>query len=303
MVVLLWVGSSVLSQYIFDNSDFGKPMFMTCFNSSLFSVYLLGFFICPNWRTDGYPDPEEKQANDLDDEVFGITDGAQYEVSIPLLAPETGERAPSSSSKGKPRRKSPPPPNLTSLKGRLHEPAHGHGHNGGSAASDDDASDPLLDAIAAVAAEDHDHAAHHECGSSASAARIEARRRRQQPTRLPWPKVAQLAAWCAPPPPPLLFDRHRAAHAGCWRSSCAQASAGAPQGAPRRAGGHVCVEEGTERRGQGEELGGRGASHALEGVRGRERYLWICSLPSPPFSLSRYRWIWLIGGYTYNVSL
>ena len=50
LVVVLWVGSSELSQFIFDDADYSKPFFMTAFNTSMFSVYLLGFLFFPSWR-------------------------------------------------------------------------------------------------------------------------------------------------------------------------------------------------------------------------------------------------------------
>mmetsp|Transcript_33120 Transcript_33120/g.87957 ORF Transcript_33120/g.87957 Transcript_33120/m.87957 type:complete len:504 (+) Transcript_33120:113-1624(+) len=60
-VVVLWVGSSELSQYIFDDADYSKPFFMTALNTSLFSVYLLGFLVCPSWRES----TEYQDANDI----------------------------------------------------------------------------------------------------------------------------------------------------------------------------------------------------------------------------------------------
>jgi len=51
-VVLLWVGSSELIQFIFDGNKFKfeSPLFLTFYSTSLFSVYLLGFVFCKSWR-------------------------------------------------------------------------------------------------------------------------------------------------------------------------------------------------------------------------------------------------------------
>ncbi|KJE94160.1 hypothetical protein CAOG_004844 [Capsaspora owczarzaki ATCC 30864] len=50
LVVIIWVGSAELQQYIFDDNDFNHPMFLTYTNNAMFSVYLLGFLFVPAWR-------------------------------------------------------------------------------------------------------------------------------------------------------------------------------------------------------------------------------------------------------------
>ena len=53
-VVVLWVASSELIQLIFDSSlSFESPLFFTFFSTSLFSVYLAGFWVFPSWRHAG----------------------------------------------------------------------------------------------------------------------------------------------------------------------------------------------------------------------------------------------------------
>ncbi len=44
------VGSSVAIQAIFADASFDKPLFLTYFSTTLFSVYLLGLPIIPRWR-------------------------------------------------------------------------------------------------------------------------------------------------------------------------------------------------------------------------------------------------------------
>ena len=43
MVILIWVGSSILIQMIFDSeeSQFAKPLFLTYFSTSFFTLYLI----------------------------------------------------------------------------------------------------------------------------------------------------------------------------------------------------------------------------------------------------------------------
>mmetsp|Transcript_44300 Transcript_44300/g.118201 ORF Transcript_44300/g.118201 Transcript_44300/m.118201 type:complete len:503 (+) Transcript_44300:150-1658(+) len=50
-VVVIWVTSSELIQHILDDLAFYKPFFLTFYNTSLFSVYLIGFLIFPSWRS------------------------------------------------------------------------------------------------------------------------------------------------------------------------------------------------------------------------------------------------------------
>ena len=49
-VVVIWVTSSELIQHILDDLSFYKPFFLTFYNTSLFSIYLLGFLFIPSWR-------------------------------------------------------------------------------------------------------------------------------------------------------------------------------------------------------------------------------------------------------------
>jgi solute carrier family 35 protein F5 len=52
LVVLIWVGSSALIQYVFKDTNFNRPFFLTYFSTGLFTVYL-GGFLCLPWKWDG----------------------------------------------------------------------------------------------------------------------------------------------------------------------------------------------------------------------------------------------------------
>eukprot|EP00291_Cryptomonas_curvata_P019304 CAMPEP_0172161328 /NCGR_PEP_ID=MMETSP1050-20130122/6068_1 /TAXON_ID=233186 /ORGANISM="Cryptomonas curvata, Strain CCAP979/52" /LENGTH=150 /DNA_ID=CAMNT_0012831221 /DNA_START=171 /DNA_END=619 /DNA_ORIENTATION=+ len=85
LVVFLWVGSSELSQFIFDNADYSKPFFMTAFNTSLFSVYLLGFLIFPSWsNTDEYSSAYDVHISGEDEEE-SESEASEVEAVMPLL--------------------------------------------------------------------------------------------------------------------------------------------------------------------------------------------------------------------------
>lgn len=49
MVAFLWVGSSYLLQYM-QSLGFDKPFFITWFNTTVWSSFLLGYFFMPSWR-------------------------------------------------------------------------------------------------------------------------------------------------------------------------------------------------------------------------------------------------------------
>lgn len=48
-VILIWVISGELIEFIFTNQSFNSPFFLTYFNTSLFSLYMIGFLIRPKW--------------------------------------------------------------------------------------------------------------------------------------------------------------------------------------------------------------------------------------------------------------
>ncbi|KNC73819.1 hypothetical protein SARC_13624, partial [Sphaeroforma arctica JP610] len=59
-VVIIWVGSSWLMKFIYSSGEtsFNKPFFLSYYNASMFSVYLLGFVWRPQWRAN-WPTREE----------------------------------------------------------------------------------------------------------------------------------------------------------------------------------------------------------------------------------------------------
>ncbi|XP_014673949.1 PREDICTED: solute carrier family 35 member F5-like [Priapulus caudatus] len=50
LVVVIWVASAELTQYIFKEQGFSKPYFTTYFKTSLFMLYLTGFVFWMPWR-------------------------------------------------------------------------------------------------------------------------------------------------------------------------------------------------------------------------------------------------------------
>ncbi|KAB7505358.1 Solute carrier family 35 member F5, partial [Armadillidium nasatum] len=50
LVDIIWVGSSELSRFIFNESGYNKPFFSTYVKTSMFTLYLFGFLFCKSWR-------------------------------------------------------------------------------------------------------------------------------------------------------------------------------------------------------------------------------------------------------------
>ncbi|XP_069947316.1 solute carrier family 35 member F5 isoform X2 [Cherax quadricarinatus] len=50
LVDVIWVASSELSEYIFNDTGFDKPFFSTYLKTSMFSLYLMGFIFWSPWR-------------------------------------------------------------------------------------------------------------------------------------------------------------------------------------------------------------------------------------------------------------
>ena len=50
LVVVIWVGSSTLIQFIFESEEYNHPFMLTYLSTSLFSLYLLGFLASTQWR-------------------------------------------------------------------------------------------------------------------------------------------------------------------------------------------------------------------------------------------------------------
>ncbi len=50
LVVLIWIGSSGIIQFVFHDLHFDKPLFITYYSTGLFSIYFCGFLFNSDWR-------------------------------------------------------------------------------------------------------------------------------------------------------------------------------------------------------------------------------------------------------------
>lgn len=88
LVVVIWVGGSVFVQFIFTKQSFNRPFFLTYYNTSLFSLYLLGFAFFKKWRNnptgrtghgDGVFVHEVGGTADFDEENVSVTETIEGE--------------------------------------------------------------------------------------------------------------------------------------------------------------------------------------------------------------------------------
>lgn len=49
IVDVIWVASSEVTEYLFNDRHFDKPYFSTYLKLSLFVLYLTGFVVCRSW--------------------------------------------------------------------------------------------------------------------------------------------------------------------------------------------------------------------------------------------------------------
>lgn len=86
LVDVIWVSSSEITQYIYNNEKFDKPFFTTYFKTSLFSLYLLGLCFWPPWRDQcNYQSAYMYLNPDLDDESYCIQQNTS--LSDPQFVP------------------------------------------------------------------------------------------------------------------------------------------------------------------------------------------------------------------------
>eukprot|EP00029_Vermamoeba_vermiformis_P000174 TRINITY_DN10192_c0_g1_i1.p1 TRINITY_DN10192_c0_g1~~TRINITY_DN10192_c0_g1_i1.p1 ORF type:complete len:365 (-),score=67.87 TRINITY_DN10192_c0_g1_i1:30-1124(-) len=85
-VVIIWVGSSILMQYIFLEQDFPHPFFLTYFSTTLFSLYLFGFAFSKKWRNardvEWRPVPTEEPQGDEHEVLSSETHLIEQEENI-----------------------------------------------------------------------------------------------------------------------------------------------------------------------------------------------------------------------------
>ncbi|KAG5885949.1 hypothetical protein JTB14_018403 [Gonioctena quinquepunctata] len=91
LVDVIWVSSSELTKFIYNNETFEKPFFCTYIKTSMFTLYLLGFLFWPSWkdncsRPSNYMYIEQEQD---DDSYFTEANcSLSNPVYVPVKTPE-----------------------------------------------------------------------------------------------------------------------------------------------------------------------------------------------------------------------
>ncbi|CAG9863986.1 unnamed protein product [Phyllotreta striolata] len=88
LVDVIWVSSSELTKYIYNNETFEKPFFCTYIKTSMFTLYLLGFLFWPPWK-DSCSNPPNYiyLENDLDDDNYITEANCITNLSNPVYVP------------------------------------------------------------------------------------------------------------------------------------------------------------------------------------------------------------------------
>ncbi|XP_042235907.1 uncharacterized protein LOC121875417 isoform X2 [Homarus americanus] len=78
VVDVIWVASSELSEYIFNDTGFNKPFFSTYLKTSMFSLYLLGFIFWSPWRHQcahrNHDESIYQEVDSMEDEDLPLSD-------------------------------------------------------------------------------------------------------------------------------------------------------------------------------------------------------------------------------------
>lgn len=86
LVVVIWVASSELTQYIFKQEGFNKPYFTTYFKTLLFMIYLSGFCIWSPWRQQCRQNAGLVEQGIVAEEQNNVVEGGQL-ISEPQFIP------------------------------------------------------------------------------------------------------------------------------------------------------------------------------------------------------------------------
>ncbi|XP_042221076.1 solute carrier family 35 member F5-like isoform X1 [Homarus americanus] len=90
VVDVIWVASSELSEYIFNDTGFNKPFFSTYLKTSMFSLYLLGFIFWSPWRHQcaqrNHDESIYQEVDSMEDEDLPLSDvcSCRRETGAPL---------------------------------------------------------------------------------------------------------------------------------------------------------------------------------------------------------------------------
>lgn len=90
LVDIVWVSSSELTKFIYNNEAYEKPFFTTYVKTSMFTLYLLGFCFWPPWRdycnkptNYMFIDPNQEDENFYSDSITSLSNPTYVPVKTP----------------------------------------------------------------------------------------------------------------------------------------------------------------------------------------------------------------------------
>lgn len=94
LVDILWVASSEITEFLYHDLKFNKPFFIAYIKSTMFSIYLCGFFIFDSWWTFGmirsprnrnyslYEDEDDELESDTEQYRNSSSRAVQHQISL-----------------------------------------------------------------------------------------------------------------------------------------------------------------------------------------------------------------------------
>lgn len=95
LVDIIWVASSEVTKFIYKNADYQKPFFSTYLKTSMFTIYLFGLCLWPQWRSQLYKPPVYQLLDPVaDEESFysETTSTLSDSTFVPLKYADAGDR-------------------------------------------------------------------------------------------------------------------------------------------------------------------------------------------------------------------
>jgi solute carrier family 35 protein F5 len=104
LVDVIWVSSSELTKFIYNNETFEKPFFCTYVKTSMFTLYLLGFLFWQPWKDSCsqpsnyiYIDTEQEDENYYNDTNSHLSNPVYVPVKTPEIDRNSGTESDDSS--------------------------------------------------------------------------------------------------------------------------------------------------------------------------------------------------------------
>ncbi|KAJ1524488.1 hypothetical protein ONE63_010983 [Megalurothrips usitatus] len=95
LVDIIWVASSEVTKFVYNNAEYQKPFFCTYIKTSMFTIYLLGLCFWPQWRAQLSKPPVYQLLDPVADEENFYTESTSSlsdSTFVPIKYPDGSER-------------------------------------------------------------------------------------------------------------------------------------------------------------------------------------------------------------------